>query len=180
MPTIYFYLYPVPDPVKAEHHNIEYLSEEIAMILAVIYLLSLLFSLKTHKHLFAGEAGGGGHGTAEWSRSASVSLLMAATAGVAWMSEMLVGTVEQAAHHLGMNQVFVGVVVVAVIGNAAEHSTAVLVAMKNQMDLAVQIAVGSACKLPCSWPRCWCSPASRWAGCSVSSSLWTSISRLWR
>lgn len=145
MPTIYFYLFPVPDPAQPGRHNIEYLSEEIAVILAVIYVLSLVFSLKTHKHLFAGEAdaSGGGHGQPEWSRWTSVSLLLAATVGVAWMSEILVGTVEQAAHALGMNQVFIGVVVVAVIGNAAEHSTAVLMAMKNNMDLAVQIAVGS-------------------------------------
>jgi Ca2+:H+ antiporter len=146
MPTIYFYLFPVSDPAKADHHNIEYLSEEIAVILAIIYLLSLVFSLKTHKHLFAGEtdpSSGNGHNQPEWSRRTSVSLLVAATAGVAWMSEILVGTVEQAAHSLGMNQVFIGVIVVAVIGNAAEHSTAVLMAMKNRMDLTIQIAVGS-------------------------------------
>jgi Ca2+:H+ antiporter len=147
MPTIYFYLFAVPDPAKAESHSIEYLSEEIAVILAVIYLLSLVFSLKTHKHLFAGESNSHGGGSPEWSRGTSVSMLMAATAGVAWMSEILVGTVEQAAHTMGMNQVFIGVVVVAVIGNAAEHSTAVLMAMKNQMDLAVQIAVGSALQI---------------------------------
>jgi Ca2+:H+ antiporter len=70
-------------------------------------------------------------------------VLLAATAGVAWMSELLVGTVEAARAVLGMNKVFVGVVVVAVVGNAAEHSTAVWMAVKDQMDAAVQIAVGS-------------------------------------
>jgi Ca2+:H+ antiporter len=114
--------------------------------LAVIYILSLLFSLKTHKHLFAGEGHASG-GQPEWSRRTSITLLLVATAGVAWMSEILVGTVEQAAHTMGMNQVFIGVVVVAIIGNAAEHSTAVLMAMKNQMDLAVQIAVGSSLQI---------------------------------
>ena len=63
------------------------------------------------------------------------------------MSEILVGAVEHASHVLGMNKVFIGVVVVAVVGNAAEHSTAVLVALKNQMDLAVGIAVGSALQI---------------------------------
>lgn len=147
MPTIYYYLIPNVDPAKAESHNIEYLSEEIAAILAAIYLLSLVFSLKTHKHLFSGEDTDAEHRTPEWRRGTSIWLLLASTAGVAWMSEMLVGTVEQAAHSLGMNQVFIGVVVVAVVGNAAEHSTAVLVAMKNHMDLAVQIAVGSALQI---------------------------------
>jgi Ca2+:H+ antiporter len=66
---------------------------------------------------------------------------------VAWMSEALVGSVEHAAERLGMNHVFIGVIVVAVVGNAAEHSTAVYMAMKNKMDLAVQIAVGSSIQI---------------------------------
>jgi len=130
-----------------ESHDITFLSEEIAAILAVIYVLSLVFSLRTHRHLFAGSEAEvqttGEHHQPEWSRRTSVIMLLLATAGVAWMSELLVGSVEHAAETLGMNQVFVGVIVVAVIGNAAEHSTAVLVAMKNKMDLAFHIAVGS-------------------------------------
>jgi Ca2+:H+ antiporter len=63
------------------------------------------------------------------------------------MSELLVGAVEEASHALGLTEVFVGVIVVAVIGNAAEHSTAVLVAMKNKMDLALNIAIGSSIQI---------------------------------
>jgi Ca2+:H+ antiporter len=70
-------------------------------------------------------------------------VLLTATAFVALMSEFLVGAVEHTAHTLGMTDVFVGVILVAIIGNAAEHSTAVLMASKNQMDLAMNIAVGS-------------------------------------
>jgi len=70
-------------------------------------------------------------------------VLAAATALVAWMSEILVGSVEMAAHDFGFSSLFVGVVVVAVIGNAAEHSTAVLVAIRNRMDLSIGIAIGS-------------------------------------
>ena len=66
-----------------------------------------------------------------------------ATFFIAWLSEILVGSVEQAALHLGMSKVFVGIIIVAVIGNAAEHSTAVMAAMKNRMDLSVGIAIGS-------------------------------------
>ena len=78
-----------------------------------------------------------------WGRGKSLVVLILATVGVAVMSELLVDSAEQAAHALGMSSVFVGVIVVAIVGNAAEHSTAVLVAMKNKMDLAVNIAVGS-------------------------------------
>jgi len=151
MPTLYYYIFQSQAGGTGESHNIEYLSEEIAGILATIYALSLVFSLKTHRHLFAGEEENlpttGPHHQPEWSRTASVGVLLLATAGVAWMSEMLVGSVESAAHGLGMSNVFVGVIVVAVIGNAAEHSTAVLVAMKNKMDLALQIAVGSSIQI---------------------------------
>jgi Ca2+:H+ antiporter len=121
------------------------LSLEIALVLFAVYLLSLTFSLRTHKHLYAG------HGHAEegppvpvWQ---PVLQLLIATVLVAWMSELLVGAVEEASHRLGLTQVFVGVVVVAVIGNAAEHSTAVLVARKNQMDLALNIAIGSSIQI---------------------------------
>jgi Ca2+:H+ antiporter len=124
------------------------LSLEISLVLFAAYLLSLLFSLRTHKHLYAGQAHADAHeapakGTA---RRALVTLLLA-TAAVAWMSELLVGAVEEASHALGLTEVFVGVIVVAVIGNAAEHSTAVLVAMKNKMDLALNIAIGSSIQI---------------------------------
>jgi Ca2+:H+ antiporter len=74
-------------------------------------------------------------------------VLLTATVLVAVMSELLVGAVDEAAVQLGMNKVFVGVVLVALIGNAAEHSTAVIVAHKNKMDLAVNVAVGSSIQI---------------------------------
>lgn len=127
-----------------QKQEVMYLSEEIAVILAIVYGLSLLFSLKTHQHLFGGpEEHTGSEQQPEWDRKTSVIVLLAATAAVAVMSEFLVGSVEHAARQLGMNDIFIGVVVVAVIGNAAEHSTALMVAIKDKMDLAVNIAVGS-------------------------------------
>ena len=146
MPALYFHMFQTGTGAE-QSENIKFLSEEIAAILAVIYLLSLVFSLRTHRHLFAGPETelqtSGEHHQPEWSRRTSLTVLLLATAGVAWMSELLVGSVEHAAETLGMNSVFVGVIVIAVIGNAAEHSSAVLMAMKNKMDLAVHIAVGS-------------------------------------
>jgi Ca2+:H+ antiporter len=124
------------------------LSLEIALVLLAIYAAHLVFSLVTHGSFFRGlpssaEAEEAEEPHAPWSRRRSVAVLAAATALIAWMSEILVGSVEQAAHTWGMSQVFVGVIVVAVIGNAAEHSSAILMAWKNRMDLSLSIAVGS-------------------------------------
>ncbi len=122
------------------------LSLEISIILAITYILSLVFALRTHKHLYTGE------GDAESEAALGLShvplwvatvILIISTAFIALLSEFLVGAVEQTAERLGMSDIFVGVFIVALVGNAAEHSTAVLVARKNKMDLAFQIAVGS-------------------------------------
>lgn len=132
------------------------LSMEISIILLVVYGLGLVFTLRTHTDFFSGVRGGhaepghdGGHGGAggHWSMGRSITVLCVATAFVAWVAEMLVGSVEHAAHALGMSDVFVGVIVVAIVGNAAEHSTAVLVARKNRMDLSLGIAIGSSLQI---------------------------------
>ena len=122
------------------------LSVEISVVLILTYVLSLVFSLRTHKHLYVGDAGPHGEALTPGAKSStgkSVALLLAATAGVALMSEMLVGAVEETAEQFGMNEVFVGVILVALIGNAAEHSSAILMAAKNKMDTAITSAVGS-------------------------------------
>ncbi|MBI3410619.1 MAG: calcium/proton exchanger [Planctomycetes bacterium] len=144
IPAIYHFLAQSAVSTADRAQTIEYLSEEIAVVLAVLYVLSLVFTLKTHQHLFGGDEG---HATPEWSRTTSFVVLLVATAAVAVMSEFLVGSVNAAAESIGMSKIFVGVIVVAIIGNAAEHSTAVLVAMKNKMDLAVTIAVGSSLQI---------------------------------
>lgn len=134
------------------------LSLELAIVLMVTYVLGLVFTLKTHAHLYVGETRGGHAGEdssgadeeadhAHWSRGVASAVLVGSAAAVGLMSEILVGVVEEAAVHLGMTEVFVGVIVVAVIGNAAEHSTAVLVALKDKMDLSIQIAVGSSVQI---------------------------------
>ncbi len=153
VPTIYYYLFRAgPRPSNEELVRVENLSEEIAVVLAVVYALSLLFTLRTHSHVYSGEEPQPPTTTDVperhvWGTGTALVVLLVATAGVALMSEWLVGTVEVAAHALGMNTVFIGVIVVAIIGNAAEHSTAVWMAWKNRMDLAVQIAVGSSTQI---------------------------------
>jgi len=122
------------------------ISLEISVVLFVTYILSLLFTLRTHKDLYLGTS-------EEHEESSTMSLkraviiLVIATALIAWMSELLVHAVEPASKAVGLTEVFVGVIVVAIIGNAAEHSTAILMAMKNQMDLAYHIAVGSSMQI---------------------------------
>jgi len=123
------------------------LSLEISIVLIVSYVLSLLFTLRTHRHLYTGGAGHDAHHAGAVNAGRAVVTLLVATALIAWMSELLVGAVEEASHVLGLTEIFVGVIVVAVIGNAAEHSTAVLVAMKNKMDLALNIAIGSSIQI---------------------------------
>src|SRR5262249_14903508 len=122
------------------------LSTEIAVVLFVTYLPHLVFSLRTHRHLYAGQLEEPAAAHAARPRAAAVQLGIA-TLLIAWMSEPLVGTVEAASHALGLTEVFVGVIVVAIVGNAAEHSTAVVVARKNQVDLAMNIAIGSSIQI---------------------------------
>ncbi len=122
------------------------LSFEFSIVLLVIYGLSLLFSLRTHKHYFATEVEEEAHGEV-WSVGKSLAILAAATAAIAVVSEILVHNVESAATSFGMSSVFVGVIVVAIVGNAAEHSTAILVARKNRMDLSLSIAIGSSLQI---------------------------------
>ena len=126
-------------------HN---LSLTISIVLFAIYIMSLVFSLRTHRHMYTGGAHDASHlGEKLWSRSQSITVLTVATILVAVMSELLVGALDHAARTLGLTQLFVGVVLVALVGNAAEHSTAVMVAMKNKMDLALGIAVGSSLQI---------------------------------
>ncbi len=133
-------------PVVAEQD----LSLEISIILITTYVLSLVFTLRTHRHLYCGDHGEEADeamGTEGWSTGKSLLVLLIATAFVALMSEFLVGAVVATAKSFGMTEVFVGVILVAIIGNAAEHSTAVLMAMKNKMDIAINIAVGSSIQI---------------------------------
>src|SRR5262249_31169474 len=130
------------------------LSVEISVLLLIIYGCSLLFALKTHRHLFLGEVGEevvevecAADPKARWSLRRSVVVLVASAALVGLMSEFLVGSVEEASRALGMSNLFIGVVVVAIIGNAAEHSTAVMMAMRDRMDLALGISIGSSIQI---------------------------------
>jgi Ca2+:H+ antiporter len=128
--------------------ELEQLSLGVAIVLLVSYVAGLVFSLKTHRAVFNPfEKGGEEEETHHWSvKKAGIFLALSAVA-VGVMSEILVGSISEAADEIGLSQFFVGVFVVAIVGNAAEHWVAVLVAAKDKMDLAVNIAIGSSAQI---------------------------------
>jgi Ca2+:H+ antiporter len=147
IPDLYAYVFSSPDKAP-----ISSLSLELSFVLLVIYALSLLFTLHTHKHLYVS-----GVGTADlegkagregvWSVKKALGVLAIATAGVAVLAELMIHSVSEAAHSIHLSEIFVGVIVVAIVGNAAEHSTAVLVAWHNRMDLSLSVAIGSSIQI---------------------------------
>lgn len=117
----------------------------IAVLLLVAYGLYLLFSLKTHRASFASIEGeeGSVHGARRWGLPRAVVSLLVASALAAWMSEILVGAAGDTGKALGMSDIFIGIVVLAIVGGAAESGSAIAMARKNKMDLSVGIALGS-------------------------------------
>jgi Ca2+:H+ antiporter len=123
------------------------LDTEIAVVLFLTYLASLVFTLRTHRELYGAENAGGeapAHNARSWGPFLTLIL---ATAAVEVVSEQLVGSVSAAARDLGMTKLFVGVVIIALIGNAAEHYSAVVMAARNKMDASIAIAVGSSTQI---------------------------------
>jgi Ca2+:H+ antiporter len=139
MPDIYAETVTGAGALQAPH--IMEISVLVAIVMLVVYVASLFFSLKTHRDVFAVEHG---HEPPRLTRGNALLLLGIATALTAVAAETLVGSIEHAAEAIGWSDLFVGAVVVAIVGNAAEHFSAVLFARRNQMDLAVGIAISSA------------------------------------
>ncbi|SHK10024.1 Ca2+:H+ antiporter [Clostridium cavendishii DSM 21758] len=133
--------------VKSELLNTKYefLSVGVAIVMIVIYALSLFFSFHTHKDIYSSEPEE--HGEPNWSLKKAIIVLVLATLAIAAESEILVESVEPMTHALGLSEFFVGIILIPIIGNAAEHSTAVLMAMKNKMDVAIEIAIGSSLQI---------------------------------
>ena len=122
----------------------EIVSGVVAGVLILMYVAALVFTLVTHEHLFRtpeeDEAPG-------WSRRRAVVVLLATTAFVALMSEFLVSSLEPALKSLGLSELFVGLILIPVIGNAAEHSSAVMFALRNKVDVTLEIAIGSSTQI---------------------------------
>lgn len=151
-PAIFHFSFSARDPHLAEHEiGVSICS---SVILLAVYAAGLLFTLKTHAHIFSRpppltdeHPGGIGAVSGTWSVRRSVLALLLASVGVAILAELLTGTVEQVGHALGWNKIFVGVIVLAIIGNAAEHSTAFLLARRNDMDTAMAITYQSSLQI---------------------------------
>ena len=127
--------------------DLEKLSAGVAVVLLVSYAAGLWFSLRTHRSVFNPYGDEAEEEAHHWPvRRAALYLALSAVA-VGVMSEILVGSISDAADSIGLSQFFVGVFVVAIVGNAAEHWVAVLVAAKDKMDLAVNIAIGSSAQI---------------------------------
>jgi Ca2+:H+ antiporter len=127
--------------------DLEKLSFGVALVLIASYAAGLLFSLKTHRKVFNPFDGEHEHHEGGWSVKRSLVLLGISAVLVGLMSEVLVGSISEASEEIGLSEFFVGVFIVAIVGNAAEHWVAVLFAAKNKMDLAVSIAVGSSAQI---------------------------------
>jgi Ca2+:H+ antiporter len=127
--------------------TVEHLSLAVAIVLMGTYVAGLIFSLKTHRAIFNPPDEMGEEAAFGWSARRSVVMLAIAGVAVGVMSEVLVGSITEASESIGLSEFFIGAVVVAIVGNAAEHWVALLVAYKNKMNLAVNIAIGSSAQV---------------------------------
>jgi Ca2+:H+ antiporter len=140
IPAIFFQTAPAANRNAA----VESLSILEAVLMIITYLASVWFALHTHPYLYSETTQ---QYEAKWTVKKSIAILFLATLAAAWMSDILVKSIEPVALKLGWTQLFIGVVVVAIVGNAAEHTSAILMATKDQMDLALQISIGSATQI---------------------------------
>ena len=125
---------------EVSHDSVEYLSIGVAVAMIFVYILQLVYCFRAGTP--AGACPAPQHRDA-WSTPKAVGIMVATTAAVAWLSEVLVGSVEPVLTQLGWTEFFVGIVIIPIVGNVAEHLVAVEVAVKNQMDLSLTISVGS-------------------------------------
>lgn len=150
-----------PDPSSDADLKILSLSRGVAVVLLILYILYLVFQLKTHKALFEeqsqeddGIISAGASSTAgrkdeprHLTISGSFSVLVVTTVLVSFCADYLVGSIDDIVELLGLSKTFIGLIVIPIVGNAAEHVTAVIVAMKDKMDLAIGVAVGSSLQI---------------------------------
>lgn len=125
----------------------EGLSIFVAVVMIIIYALSLYFSFNTHKEIYAHEGDSNEDHKANWSLKKAISILVIATVIIAIESEFLVNGIEDITASLGWSEFFVGIILIPIIGNAAEHSTAVIMALKDKMDVGLEIAIGSSLQI---------------------------------
>ena len=131
-----------PNKIRVEH-----LSLATAVVVLVIYVLSIIYTLRQSEDNGHGAAIAPSHAGPKWSTTVALGIMAVAVVGLAFMSESLVGSLEAVTAAFGLSEFFVGIILVPIIGNVAEHLVAVQVAMKNQMDLSLSIALGSSLQI---------------------------------
>lgn len=119
----------------------------IAIVLLATYVLYLVFMLRTHKEFFKSKSGGDDHHLDKWPLPKALGLLVAASLGAAFMSELLVGAAQETGRVLGLSSVFIGIVFLSIVGGAAESISAISMASKNKMDLSISILLGSSIQI---------------------------------
>lgn len=143
LPAIFVINYP-----NEEHGSALAISHTTAVILGLMYVMFLVFQLKTHASEFVSEGEGDeDEEEAPFSMGGSVCILFVVTLIVAACSEALVGSIEALTEEWGISESFVGIILLPIVGNAAEHATAITMAMRNKMDLAIGVAVGSSTQI---------------------------------
>src|SRR5690606_23853885 len=123
-----------------------FLSVGVSIILIVLYLAALLFKFVTHRGVYQPkekEKANHEEEVPEWGKLKAIAILALATVAVAYVSEGLVATFDVVGATFGWSELFIGVIIVAIVGNAAEHASAIIMAYKNKMNVAIEIAVGS-------------------------------------
>jgi len=142
-------------PAEIENQlKIQFLSDALAIILLSVYIAGIVFTFFTHKHLFVSpqmEEENNNHNhnidttttTKHWDKKRAFFMLAISMVGVVVVSEILVGSVEETSKQFGFGEVFVGAIIIGIVGNAAEHSSAIILARKGKIDLSIGIAAGS-------------------------------------
>lgn len=125
---------------EKQHHALEGFSLAVAAILLIIYFAGLIFAMNRAKEVCATEG-------AQWSKTKAIIMLALSTVMIALESEYLVSGIESVTSALGWSEFFIGIIIIPIIGNAAEHFTAITMALKNRMDLSLEIAVGSSIQI---------------------------------
>ncbi len=133
----------VPTEHRGDDENL--LSLAVSVLLIVLYILSMVFSLKTHEYLFRAKEAH--EEKPKWSRDKSIAILAVSTVVLGFISEIFVGQIESVAASFGLTELFIGAIIVAVVGNAAEHIASVFFALKNDLELSMNVTVGSSLQI---------------------------------
>jgi Ca2+:H+ antiporter len=137
--------------IEPDFQRVEWLSLTTAAVVLLLYVLTIVYTLRTpqrnHGNHSPGEIEVPTHDAPHWSTSRALTIMVVAVAGLAVMSEFLVGSLDTVTETFGLTEFFVGIILVPIIGNVAEHLVAVQVALKNQMDLSLSIALGSSLQI---------------------------------